>query len=93
MDATIEFCATKSEADALCNRLNSELEDAEIAEINVQVAKTMPDRVRPSAADTLAFRKRVDEARQRKAEQETNRQLKERLTDGSSPIEVDFDDL
>jgi hypothetical protein len=46
MDATIESCATKSEADALCNRLNSELEEAEIAEIHVQVARTMPDRVK-----------------------------------------------
>jgi hypothetical protein len=42
MDATIDSCATKSEADALCNRLNSELEEAEIAEIHDQVARTMP---------------------------------------------------
>jgi hypothetical protein len=46
MEATIEFCATKSEADALCNRLKSELEDAEVSEINAQVARTMPDRVK-----------------------------------------------
>lgn len=46
MDATIEFCATKTEADALCNRLNSELEAAEIGEINARVARTMPDRVK-----------------------------------------------
>jgi hypothetical protein len=46
MEATIEFCATKWETDALFNRLNSELEDAEVAEINAQVAKTMPDRVK-----------------------------------------------
>jgi len=49
MDATIEFCATKAEADALCNRLNSELEAAEIAEINAHVARTMPDRVKDPA--------------------------------------------
>jgi hypothetical protein len=46
MDATIEFCATQSEADAQCNRPNSELEDAEGAEINAQVARTMPNRVK-----------------------------------------------
>ena len=46
MDATIEFCATKSEADALCNWLNSELEEAEVAEVNAQVARKMPDRVK-----------------------------------------------
>jgi hypothetical protein len=33
-----------------------------------------------------------DEARQRRAEQ-SSRQLKERLTDGLSPIDVDLDDL
>jgi hypothetical protein len=42
MDATIEFCATKSEADALCNPLNTKLEDAEVADINAQVVRTMP---------------------------------------------------
>jgi hypothetical protein len=31
IDATIESCSTKTEADALCDRLNSELGDAEIA--------------------------------------------------------------
>jgi hypothetical protein len=42
MEATIEFRATKSEAEALCDRLNSELVDAEVAEINARVARTMP---------------------------------------------------
>jgi hypothetical protein len=46
MDITIAFCATKVEADALCDRLNSELENAEIAEINAHVARTMPDRAK-----------------------------------------------
>jgi hypothetical protein len=45
MEATIEFRATESEADVLRNRLNSEFEDAEVAEINARVATTMPDRV------------------------------------------------
>jgi hypothetical protein len=43
MEATIEFCATKSEADALCNRLNSELEDAEVSEMH---RLRGPDRVK-----------------------------------------------
>lgn len=45
MEATIEFRATMSEADALRNRLNSELEDAEVAEINTRVARTIRNRV------------------------------------------------
>jgi hypothetical protein len=46
MDVTIEFCAPKLEADAPCNWLNSELEDAEIAEINAHVASIMPNRAK-----------------------------------------------
>jgi len=46
MDATIKFCSTKEEAEALCDKLNFEVEEAEIAETNAWIAKHMPDRVR-----------------------------------------------
>ena len=55
MGATIEFCAPKSEADALCNRLNSELEDAEIAENNAPCGEDLePSEVTPRAINLMS---------------------------------------
>lgn len=41
MEATIEFCLRSGEQ-TRCNRLNSEHEIAEVAEINARVAGAMP---------------------------------------------------